>query len=384
MNFDLGEDDRLLVEGVREFCEREIAPHAAAWDEAEAMPEDLPARLAELGLLGMELPEETGGVGLSAVAGAAVVAELARASAAVALSVAAHNALVVGYVHRCATAEQRDRCLPPLVDGRWLGAFALSEPAAGTDATALETVARKAGNDYVLSGRKTTITHGTRAGLYLVAARIETGDGPIGTFAVEADRPGIEKTRVPTLGMCACDVGDVTFADVRVPASGLLGTPGESWRDLKAVLDRGRINVAAMATGIAHAAFEAARDYAKERRQFGRPIADFQAIQWKLADMATRLEAARLLVMQAAAAHDAGLRVRELAARAKVFAAETAVDAANDAVQIHGGYGYTREYPVERYLRDARLCGIGEGTNDVMRLLVGRAVARRFGGGAQA
>ena len=379
MNFDLSEDDRLLADGVREFCEREIVPHAAAWDEAEALPEDLPRRLAELGLLGLEVPEDEGGVGLSAVASSAVVAELGRASAAVALSVSAHNALVVGYLLRAGTKDQRAALLPGLLDGSRLGAFALSEAVAGTDGRAVATVVRRDGADLLVAGEKRTITHGTRAGLYLVVARYGAEDGPLCAVAVEGDRPGLRTRRVPTLGVCACDVGDVSFEDVRVPASALVGEPGRAWEDVLALLDRGRINVAAMATGILAAAFEAARAYARERRQFGRPIADFQAIRWKLADMATRLDAARLLVFEAASRYDAGERVREAAARAKVFAAEAAVAGASDALQIHGGYGYTREYPVERYLRDARLCGVGEGTNDVMRLLVGRGIARRFG-----
>ncbi len=379
MNFQLSEEDRLLVEGVREFCEREVVPHAAAWDEQGAIPADLPRRLAELGLLGLELPEDVGGVGLSAVAGVAVVAELGRACAALSLSVSAHNTLVAGFLRRAGDPAQRTAFLPALAEGRMLGAFALSEAGAGTDARSVETVARRAADGFVLSGRKQTITHATVAGLYLVVARLEQADGPLAVFAVEADRPGIHADRVATLGMCACDVGDVLFDGVALPKSALVGDPAEAWEHLKAVLDRGRMNVAAMATGLVEASFVAARDYARQRRQFGRPIADYQAIQWKLADMATALEAARLLVYHAAWAHDRGARTREAAARAKVFAAEAAVRAANDAIQIHGGYGYTREYPVERYLRDARLCGLGEGTNDAMRIVLGRGIARRFG-----
>ncbi len=382
MNFDLSQDDELLLEGVRQFCAREVVPHAGAWDQARAIPQAVYGQLAELGLLGLEAPEALGGVGLSVVAASAVVMELARASCALALSVSTHNALVVRHLLRAGSPEQRARWVPALAAGERLGAWAASEPGAGSDMAAMATTATRDGDGWVLRGRKALVTHGARAGLYVILARVEGAPAgqAITAFVVEGGAPGLVAHRVPTLGVRACDVADLELDGVRVGDDARLGDVGAARGHAHGLLDRGRVNVAAMGVGLLRAALAAARDYSMEREQFGQPIARFQAIQWKLADMATQADAAWLLALRAAALCDAGdPGARQAAARAKRFAAQAAVTGCSDALQIHGGYGYTREYPVERYLRDARLCAVGQGTAEMMGLIVARDIARRFG-----
>ncbi len=383
MNFELNEDDSLLVDNVRQFCRQVVAPKAAAWDEAEAIPGAVFAQLGELGLLGLEVPEVHGGAELSTVAAVAVIRELAAASGALALGVGAHNSLAAGHIQRFGSGEQRARWLPGLAAGQRIGAWALTEAGAGTDAGAVRTTARKDGDGWVLDGRKILVTHGGLAGLVVVLASTDPDAGPRGltAFVVEEGADGFEVgERTRTLGMRASNTTDVILSGVRVGDENRIGEPGTAFKSALQLLDRGRINVAAMACGLLAAALVGARDYATERKQFGRPLSRFQAIQWKLANMATELDAAWLLTMKAAALRDAGQPVGAQAARAKIAGSEAAVRGCSEGLQIHGGYGYTREFSAERLLRDAKACQIVEGMTDALKMVVSRGIAQRFAG----
>ncbi|HET9264745.1 MAG TPA: acyl-CoA dehydrogenase [Vicinamibacterales bacterium] len=375
MDFRLSEEQQLLRRSVREFAETEIRPHVIEWDEAQHFPMDLLPKLASLGLTGIVYDERYGGAGLSTVDYCICIEELARVCPAIALSVAAHNGLCTSHISMFGSDAQKDRYLPRLVRGEVLGAWGLTEAGAGSDAAGMRTTAARQGNCWVINGAKTFITHGRIGGVMVVVAITDRAKGSrgISAFIVEHGTAGMSAGKKENkLGMRASDTSEVIFENCRVPAANLLGEEGQGFVNTLQVLDSGRIGIAALAVGLAQGAHEAARDYAKERRQFGQPIAGFQAIQWKLADNATRIEAARLLTYRAASLRDQGSRMTREASMAKLFASETAVKAADDGVQIHGGYGFVKDYPAEKYFRDVKLLTIGEGTSEIQRLVIAR------------
>jgi alkylation response protein AidB-like acyl-CoA dehydrogenase len=375
MDFRLTDEQELLRRTVREFAEAEIRPHVMEWDEAQHFPMDLLPKLAALGLTGIQFPEEYGGAAMSSVDYCICIEELARVCPAIALSVAAHNGLCTSHIAMFGSDAQKTQFLPRLVGGEVLGAWGLTEASAGSDAAAMRTTAVRRGACWVLNGSKTFITHGRIGGVMVVVAITDRTKGHrgISAFIVEHGTPGMSAGKKENkLGMRASDTSEVIFQDCRVPAAHLLGQEGQGFINTLQVLDAGRIGIAALSVGLAQGAFEAARAYAKERRQFGQPIAGFQAIQWKLADNATRIEAARLLTYRAAYLKDRGARTTRESSMAKLFASEIAVKAADDCVQIHGGYGFVKDYPAEKYFRDVKLVTIGEGTSEIQRLVIAR------------
>jgi alkylation response protein AidB-like acyl-CoA dehydrogenase len=375
MDFRLSEEQILLRRTVREFAEAEIRPHVMEWDEAQQFSMDLLPKLAELGLLGVQFSEEYGGAGMSALDYCICIEEIARVCPAVALSIAAHNGLCSAHIASFGNEEQRRKYLPRLVRGEVLGAWGLTEAGAGSDAAGMRTVAARQGNCWVLNGAKTFITHGRIGGIMVVIAITDRTKGHrgISAFVVEHGTPGMSAGKKENkLGMRASDTSEVIFDNCRIPADQLLGDEGQGFINTLQVLDGGRIGIAALSVGLAQGAYEAARDYARERRQFGQPIAEFQAIQWKLANNATRIDAARLLTYRAAYLRDRGQRTTRESSMAKLFASEAAVVAADDCVQIHGGYGFIKDYPAEKYFRDVKLLTIGEGTSEIQRLVIAR------------
>ena len=380
MDLKLTDPQRILQETVRDFCGREIIPVAGEYDRKEEFPWPIVRRLAELGLLGILVPPEYGGAGLDYVSYALVLEELGRADGSVTLTVESHNSLAANHILLCGTETQKKTYLPRLARGEVLGAWALTEPGSGSDAAAMQATAVRRDGHYVLNGTKSFITQGTVAGVYVVMALTDPAKGHhgISAFILEKGMRGLTPGKKERkLGLRASDTAQVVLENVEVPAGNLLGQEGEAFRDVLAVLDGGRIGLAAMAVGLARGALQESLSYAKQRVQFGKPIAEHQAIQFKLADMATEIDAARLLTWQAAAAMDRGERVTKLASMAKVFAAEVGMRAAAAAVQIHGGYGYLADYPVERYFRDVKLCEIGEGTSEIQRLIIAREILGR-------
>jgi alkylation response protein AidB-like acyl-CoA dehydrogenase len=375
MDFRPTEEQGILRRTVREFAESEIRPHVMEWDEAQQFPMDLLPKLASLGLLGITFDERYGGAAMSGVDYCICIEEIARVCPAIALSVAAHNGLCTSHIARFASDELKDRYLPRLVQGEVLGAWGLTEAGAGSDAANMRTIATRQGNCWVINGAKTLITHGRIGGVMVVMAitdRAKAHRG-ISAFVVEHGTPGMSAGKKENkLGMRASDTSEVIFENCRIPVTQLLGEEGQGFINTLQILDSGRIGIAALSVGLAQGAYEAARDYAKERRQFGQPIASFQAIQWKLADNATRIEAARLLTYRAAYLRDKGVRTTTESSMAKLFASEIAVRAAEDCVQMHGGYGFVKDYPAEKFLRDVKLLTIGEGTSEIQRLVIAR------------
>lgn len=375
MNFRHTEEQLLVQQTVRHFARERLVPNAARWDEEERFPEELLPELAALGLTGLMVPPSYGGAGLDVRTAMLVVEELAAGDGSVTLSLGAHNSLCLGHLMLAGNEEQKRRFVPRLARGEALGAWALTEPTSGSDAAAAQTRAVRVGDEYVLNGAKQFITNGGLAGVYVVVAATDPANRRLSAFVVERGAPGLRPgKREKKLGLRASDTTVVHLEDCRVPASQLLGVEGEGFSDALRVLDRGRIGIGAMALGLGRAAFEVARDYARSRVQFSVPIARHQAIQHKLADMRVCLEAAGLLVQRAAALADAGAPFRDAAAKAKLFASESATKVSLDAIQILGGYGYVRDYPVERILRDVKLCEIGEGTSEVQRMVIARAL----------
>ncbi|HSD66768.1 MAG TPA: acyl-CoA dehydrogenase family protein [Vicinamibacteria bacterium] len=375
MDFDLSGEQALLRKTVRDFAEKELAPHSREWDEKQAFPREIFSRLGEVGLAGCCWPEEYGGSGLSTLDWAVVMEELARVDAGVALSLAAHHGLCSAHIHLAGDEEQKRRLLPPLARGEKVGCWGLTEPGSGSDAGGMRTTAVRDGNGWVLNGSKTFITNGRIADTAVVMAVTDRAAGKKGISALVVQRgtPGFRAgKKEDKLGVRSSDTSELAFEDCRVPAGNLLGREGMGFVDTLKILDKGRVGIAAFSVGIAQAALEASIRYARERRQFGHPIADFQAIQFKIAEMATKTEAARLLTWRAAALADAGRPHTAESSMAKLFASEAAVEAALEAVQVHGGYGYLKDYPVERYLRDAKIGTIGEGTSEVQRLVIAR------------
>jgi len=375
MDLYLTDDQRLLRDSVREFAEREIRPHVMAWDEAQHFPMALLPKLADLGLMGIQIPDALGGAGMSAVDYCLCIEELARVDPAISLSVAAHNGLAAAHLHMFGTPEQQQRFLVPLATGAVLGGWGLTEPTAGSDAAGTRTMARRDGEDWVIDGAKTFITHGKLAGVMVAMAVTDRarGNRGISAFVLAAGTPGMRAGRKENkLGMRASDTSEVIFENCRVPGDALLGEQGQGFINTLQVLDAGRIGIAALSVGLAQGAYDAARAYALQRQQFGQPIASFQGIRWKLADLATRIEAARLLTYRAAALKDEGVRTTRESSMAKLYASEVAVRAAEECVQIHGGYGFVKDYPAEKFFRDVKLLTIGEGTSEVQRLVIAR------------
>jgi butyryl-CoA dehydrogenase len=377
MDFELNEEQRLVRDMVRDFAQKEVAARAALVDKTEEFPAENIRQMGELGLLGLPYPEKYDGGGGDYLSYAIAVEEIARACGSTALIFAAHVSLGCGPIYSFGSEEQKQKWLPRLCTGQGLAAFGLTEPQAGSDAGATRTVAVRDGDDYVLNGSKMWITSGAIADVVTCTAKTdpEAGTRGISCFLIEQGRPGfVPGKNEPKMGLKGSVTSALTLENCRVPAENLLGAEGEGFKQMLVTLDAGRISIGAMALGLGQAALDEAMRYAKERVQFGQPIAKFQAIQWMIADMATELDAARLMVYRAAARKDAGLRFTKEAAMAKLFASEVAERAAYKAIQIHGGYGYSREYPVERIYRDQRLCAIGEGTSEIQRLVVARQV----------
>jgi alkylation response protein AidB-like acyl-CoA dehydrogenase len=375
VDFRLTDEQQLLRQSVREFAETEIRPHVREWDETQRFPSELVPKLAALGLMGVQFPEEYGGAGMSAIDYCLCIEELARVDPSVALSVAAHNGLGPAHIAMFGHDAQKARWLTPLAKGDKLGAWALTEPEAGSDAAATRTAATREGDHWVLNGTKTFITHGASADVMVVMASTNRSLGAkgISAFVVERGTKGFSAGRKEDkLGMRASETTEVRFEHCVVPSDHLLGEEGQGFIQALQVLDAGRIGIAALSVGLAQGAFEAARHYALGRRQFGQPIASFQAIQWKLADMATRIEAARLLTYRAAYLKDQGRRTTLDSAMAKLYSSEVAVRAAEESVQIHGGYGFVKDYPAEKFFRDVKLTTIGEGTSEIQRLVIAR------------
>jgi alkylation response protein AidB-like acyl-CoA dehydrogenase len=372
----LSEDQELLRASVREFAEAEMRPHVMEWDEAQHFPMDLLPKLAALGLMGIQFQERYGGSAMSAVDYCICIEELARVCPAIALSVAAHNGLCSAHIAMFGSDAQKTQYLPRLVRGEVLGAWGLTEAGAGSDAAGMKTTAVREGDGrWVIQGSKNFITHGRIGGVMVVMAITDRAKGHrgISAFVLAHGTAGMSAGRKENkLGMRASDTSEVIFQDCRIGDDALLGEEGQGFINTLQVLDAGRIGIAALSVGLAQGAYEAARKYAKERRQFGQPIAAFQAIQWKLADNATRIEAARLLTYRAAYLKDQGRRTTRESAMAKLFASEIAVKAADDCVQIHGGYGFVKDYPAEKYFRDVKLLTIGEGTSEIQRLVIAR------------
>jgi alkylation response protein AidB-like acyl-CoA dehydrogenase len=380
MEFATTESQTMIAQAVRDLCERELRPSLMDWDESQHFPKDLLRNhFGPAGMLGVLVPEEYGGAGLGYYEYISTIVEVAKICGSVGLSVAAHNSLCTGHILYFANEEQKRRWLPKLASGEWIGAWALTEPNTGSDAMRMKCTARKEGSEWVLNGTKCWITHGISSDAVVVIAR--TGElldsKGMTAFVVERGTPGLKAGKKENkLGMRASETAEVIFEECRVPEANVLGNVGEGFQQAMKILDGGRISIAALSLGIAKGAYEASVKYAKEREQFGQPIANFQAIAFKLADMATRIEAAELLTLQAADLKNRGKKMTKESAMAKYYASEVAVWASNEAVQIHGGYGYTKDFPVEKFYRDSKLCTIGEGTSEIQKLVISRQVLK--------
>jgi alkylation response protein AidB-like acyl-CoA dehydrogenase len=385
MDFDLSPEHALLRQTVRDFMEKEVAPVIDEHERARRFPIEIVRRLGEMGWLGIPIPEDEGGAGLDTLAYAIAIEEIGRVWGSLGLIVAAHTSLGCGPLHLAGTKEQKDRYLVPMASGRVIGAYGLTEPGAGSDAGGTRTTARLEGGDgsadggqWVLDGGKRFITNAGQAGTYVVTARTgttERGDAEISAFIVSADTPGFSVGRLEEkMGLHASATGELIFDNARIPAANLLGEQSQGFRMFLKILDGGRISIGALAVGLAQAALDAAIPYVKDREQFGRPIGTFEGVAFMIADMATEIEAARSLVWKAAWLKDQGRDYSLVAAQAKLFASEVSSRVTNAAIQVHGGYGYVEEYKVERYLRDAKLTEIGEGTSQVQRLVIARQI----------
>jgi alkylation response protein AidB-like acyl-CoA dehydrogenase len=378
MDLDLSPEHVLLRDTIREFMETEVAPTVDEHERERRFPTDIVRRIGELGWLGIPIPEDEGGAGLDTLAYAIAIEEIGRVWGSLGLIVAAHTSLGCGPLHLAGTDEQKQRFLVPMASGEVLGAYGLTEPGAGSDAGGTRTTARLDGDAWVLDGAKRFITNAGHAGTYVVTAKTGTtdkGDAEISAFIVPADTPGFSVGRLEDkLGLHASATGELRFEGARIPKGNLLGTQGEGFRTFLKILDGGRISIGALAVGLAQAALDATVPYAQTREQFGRPIGTFQGVAFMVADMATEIEAARSLVWKAAWLKDQGRDYGLVAAEGKLFASEVSSRATNAAIQVHGGYGYTTDYPVERFMRDAKLTEIGEGTSQVQRLVIARKI----------
>jgi alkylation response protein AidB-like acyl-CoA dehydrogenase len=379
MDFSFSEDQVALRKSVRQFAEAEIRPHVMEWDEESIFPLAVVKKCGQLGYLGAIFPEEYGGAGLGYIEYAIIIEELARVDPSVALIVAAHNSLCSNHIYLAGSEEQKRRYLPKLATGEWIGCWSLTEPEAGSDAGGTRSQAVFDGQEWVLNGGKTFTTNAHYAQVCVAMAVTDRSASQHGVsaFVIEHGTPGFRLGKKENkLGMRASATGEVLFENLRLPESQLLGKAGEGFVDSLRILDGGRISIAALSVGIAQGAFGAALKYSKQRKQFGRPISEFQAIQQKLADMATDIEAARLLTYRAGFLKDQGTRVTRESAMAKLFASEMAVKVCNEAVQIHGGYGFIKDYPVEKFYRDVKLMTIGEGTSEIQKMVIARQLLK--------
>lgn len=385
MDVTLPEHVEALRQEVRKFAEKEIRPHVMAWDEAKAFPFGVVKRLGEMGMMGIIFPEQYGGAGMGYLEYAVVVEELSRVDGSVGITVAAHNSLCSNHIYAMGDERQKQAYLVPLASGKAIGAWGLTEPGSGSDAGSLRTSAKKEGSHYILNGSKTFITHGTVGDIFVVMARTRpplpgrsSADG-ISAFVLEKGmngfRPGKQENK---LGLRASDTSELIMEDVKVPEANLLGEDGVGFKQAMKTLDGGRISIGALGLGMAQGAFEEAVRYSKIRHTFGRPLADHQGIQFKLANMGTEIEAARLLIYRAAGLKDAGLPYAKAASMAKLYSSEVACRVADEAVQILGGYGYIKDYPVEKYYRDVKLCTIGEGTSEIQRTVIARYLLAEY------
>jgi len=377
MNFELNENQKMITQMVRDFAEQEIRPNIMKWDEAQELPRETLRKMGELGLLGVLVPEEYGGAGFGYMEYITAISEVAKVCGSIGLSMAAHNSLCTGHTMYFGNEEQKKKYLPKLATGEWLGAWALTEPNTGSDAMRMQCTAKKDGDHWVINGTKTWITHGKSSDM--VVAIVRTGElldsHGMTAFVVERGTPGLKAgKKEDKLGMRCSETAEVIFEDCRVHESQMLGKEGDGFIQAMKILDGGRISIAALSLGIAKGAYEASLNYAKEREQFGRPIAQFQGIAFKLADMATEIEAAELLTFQAGDMKNRGVNMTKESAFAKYYASEVSVRVATDAVQIFGGYGYTKEFPVEKFYRDSKLCTIGEGTSEIQKLVISRQI----------
>lgn len=382
LSFELNEDQQMIRDSVRDFSERYIAPEAIERDQKKEFPKKIIKQLAELGLLGIYHEEKYGGAGFDTVSFCLALEEIARWDASIALTVASHTSLASGHIALAGTHHQKETYLSPLSKGEKLGAWCLTEPSSGSDASNLKTTANKKGDSWILNGTKTFITQGSVAGIYVVLAKTDPDKGTngISAFIVEREWVGVKPGRpIHKLGMNTSDTSEVVFENVEVPEKNLLGELNKGFIDTMKVLDGGRIGIGAISVGIARGALEESTKYANERKQFGRSIGDFQAIEHKLVDMAVDIDAARLLVHRAAWNKDQNKSFTKEASMAKLFASEMAERSALEAIQIHGGYGYTKEYHVERFLRDVKLMTIGEGTSEIQRLILAREIKKELG-----
>jgi alkylation response protein AidB-like acyl-CoA dehydrogenase len=379
MNFNLTENQRMIQEMTRDFAKQRVLPYRNEWDDKEHFPIDILKEAGELGLLGVLVPEEYGGSGMGYLEYVSVLTELGKVCGGFGLSVAAHNSLCTGHILQHGNEEQKKKYLPALASGEHIGAWGLTEPNTGSDAMRMKCVAEKDGDEWVINGMKTWITHALSADVFVILVR--TGElldsNGISAFIIEKGTPGLTANKITNkVGVRASETAELYFDNVRVPAANLIGEEGQGFKQAMKVLDGGRISIAALSLGVAKGAYESALAYAKEREQFGKPIASFQAISFKLADMATECEAAELLCMQAADMKNRGENITKQGAFAKYYASELAVRNGNEAMQIMGGNGYTKEYPAEKFLRDARLMVIGEGTSEIQKLVISREVLK--------
>lgn len=379
MDFQLNDEQLHLKKSVREFAEREIAPNVRKWDEAGEFPLSTIKEIGKLGLMGVIFPPDLGGAGMGYVEYVTAIEELSRVDGSVGIIVAAHTSLCSNHIFLAADEAQKKKYIPKLASGEFIGAWGLTEPSSGSDAGSARMTAARKGNNWVLNGTKTFCTNGHYADVLVVIAVTDRAAHTHGlsAFIVEKGTPGFRPgKKEDKLGLRASDTAELIFEDCVLPADALLGMEGQGFVDAMRVLDGGRISIAALSLGMAQGAYEAALHYSKQRKQFGRAIGDFQAIQWKLADMATEIDAARLLTMRAASMKDAGLKTTLESSMAKLFASEVAVKCANEGVQIHGGYGFIKDYPAEKYYRDVKLCTIGEGTSEIQRLVIARQLLK--------
>ncbi|HJW32491.1 MAG TPA: acyl-CoA dehydrogenase family protein [Holophagaceae bacterium] len=381
MDFTLPDHVEALREEVRKFAEKEIRPKVMEWDEHKTFPMDVVKQLGEMGMLGIIFPEQYGGAGMGYLEYAVVVEELSRVDGSVGITIAAHNSLCSNHIYAMGTEEQKQRWLKPLASGKCLGAWGLTEPEAGSDAGAQRTVAKKEGSHWVINGAKNFITHGTVGDLAVVMARTRPGHGTdgISAFVLEKGMNGFKAGKQENkLGLRASDTSELIMEDVKVTDEHMLGGEGVGFKQAMATLDGGRISIGALGLGMAQGAFEESVKYAKQRKTFGRPIAEHQAIGFKLVDMQVQVEAARLLIYKAANLKDQGKPYAKAASMGKLYSSEIACKVADEAVQIHGGYGYIKDYPVEKYYRDVKLCTIGEGTSEVQRMVIARYLMKEF------
>ncbi|MDC1204656.1 acyl-CoA dehydrogenase family protein [Salibacteraceae bacterium] len=379
MNFEVTENQLMIRDMVRDFAEKEIRPNIMTWDEAEEFPLDLFHKLGDLGLMGVLVPTDYGGSGFGYMEYITVVSEIAKVCGSIGLSVAAHNSLCTGHIMYFGNEEQKKKYLPKLATGEWIGAWGLTEQNTGSDAGGMNTVAVDKGDHYLLNGSKNFITHGKSGNVAVVIARTgEKGDSHgMTAFVVERGLEGFSAGKKERkLGMRASETTEIIFQDCKVPKENVLGEVGAGFVQAMKVLDGGRISIAALSLGISKGAFEASVKYSKEREQFGKPISEFQAIGFKLADMATEIEASELLILQAGDLKNKGKKMTKESAYAKYYASEVCVRVSTEAVQIFGGYGYTKDFPVEKFYRDSKLCTIGEGTSEIQKLVIAREILK--------